>query len=195
MVVVVALVVAAAGVAEPVVGPVLPEGSSEGAFSAGTADSAGTAGAGAAGSAGAGGTSGAASGDGSPAHPPATSASTAAAAETPPTTLRGRSPKDRAHTPRRPGDASGRCGWRPSAGVGTKPTLEQPGGGGYRPVATASSETSVKRVTVAGTTPKTRVAATVSPSAERSENGTAMRPASPNSAAGLSNHMRAAILP
>ena len=119
----------------------------------------------------------------------------AAAAQARPRILPERPPKDRERTPPRPSDASGRCVRRPSAGVATTATLEQPGRGGYRPVTVASSETSVKWVTVAGTTPKTRVAATVNASAERSENGTAMRPASPNSAAGFSNHMRAAILP
>ncbi len=107
---------------------------------------------------------------------------------------------------------SGRSGPRPRASEGTQSKLEQLDGSGWGPVAgdteragqrqgrnqpatTARSETSVKWVTVAGTTPKASVAATVSASAERNENGTGMRPAAAASSLGFSNHMRAAILP
>ena len=139
--------------------------------------------------------------DDPPPHPPTANASAAAAASPPCNTWRQR--PERAH--RRPDVDSGRSDSRPKASVGTKPKLEQVGGSGHRPgpaagrgqpaAATASNETSVKRVTVAGTTPKARVAATVNPRAERSENGTAMRPAAAASSVGRSNHMRAAILP
>ena len=174
---VVVVVVPASGGAASVVGMVSARGAASAASAAVVLEAAGAA------------------GSPSPDVPPpqpATSNASRAAAASPPRSA-GRQRRERARWGR--SVDSGRSDWRPGAGLGTKPKLEHAGNSGHRPVAAASSETSVKWVTVAGTTPNARVAPSVSASAERSENGTPMRPAAAISSVGFSNHMRAAILP